>query len=373
MEPVGFDKKKISEVMQRRSIDFIVASSPENVFYTCGLPVRHMENNPILFVLSNQYPTIVVIRQNGEESVIAWGLFDPALTWVKDFRGIMTRGDAVNAVISLMEEAKLSKPTIGVESAMPFYQFEGLKKAFPKAIFKTIDDIFLEMRLIKSPEEIDRIRKATIIAEKAILAMFEQLREGVTDIELLKVAKSTVVKEGALGWDHITMSLGSSDPEAPGTGVKMKKNELARFDVGAIYKGYCSDVSRHVALGKIPSGAKKIIAQIVDVQQKCADAIVPGVSATEVSRIGQQAYERTGQELPFFITCHGLGLQTEEFYFFSPMTGPSEIVFQPGMVFDLEIWAPFDPYRLIGMEDTYLVNQSGCQRISTLDRTLLVK
>ena len=73
------------------------------------------------------------------------------------------------------------------------------------------------------------------------------------------------------------MSLGASDPEAPGTGVKMKKNEMTRFDIGAIYKGYTSDVSRHTALGKIPSDVEKLISEIVDVQHQCIEAIKPGV------------------------------------------------------------------------------------------------
>jgi Xaa-Pro dipeptidase len=374
MQPIGFNKKRFSEKMKAKGFDFVIASSPENIFYTSGLPTRHSENNPILFSLSNLTPTIVVVRQDGEESVITWMIFDPELTWIKDFRGVMAKDDAVEALVNILQETGLQKPTIAVESIMPIYQYEALKKAFPNAKFETADDIFLECRLVKNPEEIDRIKKSTHIAEKTILAMFHELKEGISDIDMLKIAKNTIVNEGASGWDHITMSLGASDPEAPGTGVKMKKNEMTRFDIGAIYKGYTSDVSRHAVLGKIPSDVEKFIREIVDVQRQCIDAIKPGVPTMNILNIAQEAFEKKGEEVPIFPTCHSLGLRCEEIHLFDPLHSADKM-FEPGMVFDLEFWVPYEPYnnRLIGMEDTYLVTKNKCERISTLDQTLLVK
>lgn len=374
MQPIGFDKKKFSDMMEKKGIDFLIASSPENVFYTSGLPVRHAENNPILFSLSNLVPSLVVLRKDGEESVIAWAIFDPALTWIKDVRGIFNKGESIETLTTLVQEAGVQKPTIAVESAMPLYQYEALKNSFPQATFEKADDILLELRLIKTAEEIDRIKKSTHIAEKTILTMYDELREGITDFDLLKVAKTTMIKEGASGWDHVTMSLGASDPEAPGTGVKMKKNEMTRFDIGAIYKGYFSDVSRHAVLGKIPESVQKIIGEVVDVQKQCTGAIRPGVRTLEILNMATEAFEKMGEEIPLFPTCHSVGLRCEEVHLFDPLTS-SERIFEAGMVFDLEFWAPFEPYnnRLIGMEDTYLVKKSGCERISTLDQTLLIK
>jgi len=374
MQPIGFDKKKFSTVMEKKGIDFLIASSPENVFYTSGLPVRHAEHNPILFSLSNLVPSLVIIRKDGEESVIAWAIFDPALTWVKDVRGIFNKPESIENLTTLIQEAGLQQPTIAVESAMPLYQYEALKASFPQATFEKADDILLELRLIKTSEEIDRIKKSTHIAEKTILAMFDELKVGISDLDLLTVAKTTMIREGASGWDHVTMSLGASDPEAPGTGIKMKNNEMTRFDIGAIYKGYFSDVSRHAVLGQIPTSVQKIIGEIVDVQKTCINAIKPGVRTMDILNLATETFQKTGEEIPLFPTCHSVGLRCEEVHLFDPLAS-SERTFEAGMVFDLEFWAPFEPYnnRLIGMEDTYLVKKSGCDRLSTLDQTLLVK
>lgn len=96
MEPVGFDKRRANEVMEKKGLDVMILTSPENVFYTSGLPVRHVEYNPILYVLSNQYPSLTVIQRDAEDFVITWAMFDANLTWIKDFSGVLSKEQATS-------------------------------------------------------------------------------------------------------------------------------------------------------------------------------------------------------------------------------------------------------------------------------------
>jgi len=356
--------------MEERNIDVVVVTTPRNVFYTSGLPVGHAENNPILFALSNQYPTIVIIYRNGEESLITWSMYDASLSWIEEKQGISSQGEASSAVVSFIEKAGAEEGIIGVESLTPYYVYEKLKHSFSDATFKVADDVFLEMSLIKSEEEIRRIRESTRIAEKAIKAMIDAVAEGVSDIDFIKIAKSTVIEEGAAGFDHVTLSIGLSDPEAPGTGIKMKKGDLSRFDIGAIYKGYCSDVNRHAILGNIPSDIQEAFEATLYMQQAYVDAIKSGVSVAEVHKVAQEAYESTDWEATVFATLHSIGLQTEEFHFFDPLRGPASRNFEANMVLDVEVWTPHPECGLLGNEDTYLVTEKGCEGISTLDRKI---
>jgi len=361
--------------MKRKEIDILIASSPANVFYTSGLPVRHAENNPILFALSNRFPSFVVIRQDGEAGLVVWLGFDRTLTWVRNARGISSREDAVKNVISMIKDAGLAKAKIGVESTIPLYLYQELAKEFPKAEFATADDIFSELRIVKSPEEIERIKESTRIAEKSIVACIETLKEGTTDVELLKKAKTTIIQEGGFGTDHTTISIGGSDPEAPGTGVKMKRGDIARLDVGAIYKGYCSDVSRHAVLKEMPPNAEKLHALTMDVQQVCVDAIKAGVTTSELNRTVYEACNRLGRKVMIIPIAHSIGIETEELHFIQypgSILKPPETVFKPNMVLDVEVWTPFPPFRGLGIEDTYVVTESGCERISTLDRKIYI-
>ena len=374
MELVGFDKKRANEVMEKKGLDVMILTSSENVFYTSGLPVRHVEYNPILYVLSNQYPSLAVIQRDAEDFVITWAMFDPNLTWIKDFSGVLSKEQAISTLTSKVGQNKKSGLKIGIESNMPFYLVEALRGAYPREDFVLADDIMMELRSVKSTEEIRRIREATRISEKTISTLIEHLEEGISDLELIRLAKITTLNEGGIGTNHLTLSIGDSDPEAPGTGRRIRKGEITRFDTGAVYQGYVSDVSRHGCLGRVPVKAKRIVEYIVDLQQACVDAIKPGVTAGEIEDKINKKLEPA--KILVFPMGHGVGLNTEESHFIpASLWGTRDMVFKSGMVFDLEFWSPYEPYnnRLIGMEDTYLVRDNGCERITKLDRVIFSK
>jgi len=182
-----------------------------------------------------------------------------------------------------------------------------------------------------------------------------------------------VIPEGAFGWDHTTISVGSSDPEAPGKGIKMKGNDVVRLDMGAIYKGYCSDVSRHVVLDEVPQKVREAFDVATEVQQACVDAIQPGTSFAESNKIALEACRKLSRRMPVFPIGHSVGIQTEEFHFIHPLQKASDRTYRENMVLDIEVWVPFPPFRAIGNEDTYIVTRSGCKRISKLEQDIFVK
>lgn len=366
-KPIGFDKERASRLLEERGVDVLIASSPENVFYTCGLAVRAVENNPILYALSNQYPTIVAVYRDGSESMVTWALYNATLSWVEEVQGILNPEQAMDAIASFIKKRGYEKGVIGIEALMPYYQYDKLRKIFPDAKFRVSDDLFLDMRLSKSEEEISRIRESTRIAEKTIQVLIENIAEGISDFDFLKIAKTTVIEEGAAGVDHVTLAIGNSDPEAPGTGVKMKRGDITRFDIGAIYKGYNSDVSRHAMLGEVPSDIQEPFDAIVEVQKACVKAIKPGADPKEVNKLALETWQAQGRKDPVFITIHSVGLQTEEFHWLDVLKGASDRKFVKNAVLDIEAWNLHSKVGLIGNEDTYLVTDSGCKRISKLD------
>ncbi|MHA1263702.1 MAG: M24 family metallopeptidase [Candidatus Helarchaeota archaeon] len=370
MKPIGFVKARAKKILEERNIDVLIASSPENNFYASGLPTLHVAKNPILFVLQNQYPTLTLIRQDGEECLITWMLYQSAnlLSWVDDIRGIGAPQMALKYAIDIIAEWHMETKSIGLETSMPRYQAEYLREKLPDATFVSADEAFIEMRLIKTSEEVERIRKSTEIAEKAIKALIGITREGVLDEELLLEARKTIISEGAEGWDHLTIGLGMSDPEAPGyVGAKMGKNDLARYDIGAIWKGYVSDVSRHCALSS--SIGEKEHELMVQIQEFCVNQIQPGSTASEVIKATKKYAKTLDKKLTYFITGHSIGLQTEEFHFFSPMMRKGKGIFEENMVLDVEVWTIYKE-SLLGIEDTYQVTHNGCKQLSSLPKRI---
>jgi len=374
MEPIGFNKERTRNVLEKHDIDVLIASTSVNVFYLTGLPTLHVAPNPILYVLYNQYPSLSLVRRDGEESLITWITYRSAnkFSWVNDIQGIGSPKGAMVSLSDKIEKWDLSNSNIGYESLMPSYQSEYLRNKFPNATFVNGDQAFLDMRLIKSEEEVKRIKKSTQISEKAILNMIEASYEGITDIELLQIARKTIVDEGAEGWDHLTMSLGSSDPEAPGVGTTLKAGDLNRFDIGTIWKGYVSDVSRELVIGQIPDGAEEILNNLIKIQEFCEQHIIPGLNIKELYDDANKFNKSLIKRGRAFITGHSIGLECEETHLFSPLK-KLDRPFEENMVFDIEIWQNFKNQGMMGIEDCYRITTNGCERLSSLDKKIFVK
>jgi Xaa-Pro aminopeptidase len=376
MEPIGYRKERAKEVLEAHNIDLLIASTPVNVFYTTGLPVTHVAPNPILYVLKNQYPFLSMVRRDGEESAIIWSLYDSVeeFSWL-DPSEVLRAGaveGAIKTLINKIKEWELADKTIALESLMPRYQSEALKHEFLDANFVEGDRAFLDMRLVKTEEEIRRIKKSTEVAEKAIQACIDATELNVKDTDLLKVARKTIVEEGAWGWDHLTMNIGPSDPEAPGLGIPVTPNDIVRFDFGAVWEGYVSDVSRGVVVGEEPKKAAQAMEYMIQLQEYCVDNIKPGVDPKQLSDDAHKFLKSLTKRGFYLITGHHIGLECEEAHMFSPM-GAMDIPFQKNMVLDIEVWLNVRGQGLVGIEDCYRVTDAGCERLSSLDKKTVVK
>jgi len=376
VDPIGYNKKKASKVLDKNEIDLLIASTPVNVFYTTGLPVTHVAPNPILYVLSNQYPNLSMIKRDGEESALIWSLYDSVeeFSWIppNEVYRIGSIDAAVKMLLKKVEDWELGNKTIGLEPYMPRYQSEALQKNFPNAKFVDGDKAFIEMRLVKTEEEIHKIKKSTEVAEKAIKACIDNVKLDMLDTELLQIARRTIIDEGAWGWDHLTMNIGSSDPEAPGLGTPVTPNDIIRFDFGAVWEGYISDVSRGVVIGEVPRKAQEAMNNMIQVQEYCADNIKPGVNASEFREKARNYLKSLTNRGFYLITAHSIGLECEETHLFGP-TGALGIPFEENMVLDLEVWLNVRGQGLVGIEDCYRVTSSGCERLSKLEKDIVIK
>jgi Xaa-Pro aminopeptidase len=360
-------------MMHKLGVDILLASSPENVFYTSGMPVRHAEDNPILFSSSRDYPSIVVISKNGEESLVVWQQFTRVdkVSWIKNVAGILSRDEALRKLGQFIQEAGLAKHgTVGIESLMPHYQYYWLRRTFPDAEVRMSDDIFEEMRLEKSEEEIRRIRGSAKIAEKTIMTLFDALNEGISAAELVRAAKMKIVDEGAAGFDHINVGLGGSDPRYAGKEVKMKKTDLARFNIGVIFEGYSSSVRRNAVIGTPPKDEEKTHKMMADVQQACADTIRPGVEPMQAIEAAEEEYKRIGGEGFFFLTIRSLGILMNDYTFYRTTAGPSSKPFSKNNVITIECWTSYPSQGNVGLEDMYLITDTSCESITTLEKKI---
>jgi len=370
VEPIGYNKKRAAKIMDAHDLDLLIAASPVNVFYLSGLPLLHSAPNPILLALNNQYPNLAMIRREGEGTLIHWGVFKSAgrFSWMTDTVGIESREECRLAVGAKVRQWGLAGKRVGVESTAPAYLLDALSAA-GCGVTVPADAALLDMRLIKTDREAEYLEQAALITEAALKKTIAAVKEGVTDLELLRIGRDAMLEAGADDWDHLTLTIGDSDPEAPGTGRAVKKGEIVRLDFGAVVKGYVADVNQHVCVGEAPARAKELIAGLLEYQKKFESGIKPGVNMKRLGEDILKWYTETYPHGEAFTIGHSIGLECEDQHIFGAL-GALDRAFEPNMVFEIEAWQEFEG-ALIGVEDAYVVTQDGCRRLTTMEKTIL--
>jgi Xaa-Pro aminopeptidase len=371
VEPIGYNSKKAAEVMASYDLDLLIAASPVNVYYLSGMPVLHSSANPILLALNNQYPNLALIRREGEGTVIHWNVFKSVerFSWFHDLAGIESQADVGRAIHAKIRSWGLAGKRVGIESTAPKFLIDALAGGDAPMTVVSADQAFLDLRLVKTPLEIEYLQKAADITEAALKDTIAAVKEGVTDLELLKIGRDSLLKHGAEDWDHLTMTIGDSDPEAPGTGRAVKRGEIVRLDFGGSYKGYVADINQEVVVGEAPAEADRLIQRLLDFQRYFEERIKPGVNMKALSDEALDWYKRTVPNGIAFSIGHSIGLQCEDQHIFGVL-GQLDRPFEENMVFEIEAWEPFNG-ALIGVEDCYVVTGDGNRKMTTMPKTII--
>ncbi|MFQ6075843.1 MAG: M24 family metallopeptidase [Candidatus Bathyarchaeia archaeon] len=376
-KPIGFDKKRTDTFMEEEGVDAIIAMAPQNVFYTTGLPSLYNDVIPLWGIVNRSFPQFSIIPRDGDQVLVALsGASRDARihSWVKDFRGYEARDEAFEIVKTTLEEKAIAKGTIAVEEMIPGFAYDSLRKSLPDATFKMVaDEILTKVKMIKSDEEIRRLKKAGEIGQKAIKAAIDNMREGVEITELVQIIKSTMIREGATGWYHTNCWCEKKPEEDKAWFSKLSKGDLVNLDIGAVYHGYTSDLRRMALIGiEPPESVKKIYDVICEAADVVMESIKPGIKLGEIFRIAHDILHKAGYPGRFgWSIGHSIGVEVEE----EPKILESSIeTFKPNMAFAVEMWYQVEPYPVfgVGLEETGIITEKGFEKYTTLDREIYI-
>jgi Xaa-Pro aminopeptidase len=225
--------------------------------------------------------------------------------------------------------------------------------------------------MVKTPEEINRLRNAVQITEKAILNAISTLKEGDTEIEVAREFEKALLDQGArtnLTCLHFGRNIAFVETSPWVT--PLKQGDLVWFDVGCLYKGYQSDISRVFAFGDPGKRAKDIYKALLEGWKIGVEVIRHGVKAKDVfNKSVLRVREKGIPEFERTHVGHGIGLETYDL----PSLGPDNITsLESGMVINLEI-----PYYEIGfggfnIEDTVVVTDGEPEFLTSLSPELMI-
>lgn len=229
-----------------------------------------------------------------------------------------------------------------------------------KANFVHKPNISKDLRIIKDSSEIKHLQDAATIADRAYEEILKFIKPGLTEKEISDKLKKLLIELGgeALSFEPIVASgPNSSMPHYSGNARIIEDQDLIILDFGCVYKGYCSDMSRTVFVGKPTQKQRKIYEIVLKANSDAEAAAKEGATAEEIDKIARDVIKNAGYG-QYFInrTGHGIGVEVHEHPFIKE--GNSDVL-KSGMAFSIEpgIYIP----KEFGMrvEDIVIINKDN--------------
>ncbi len=151
---------------------------------------------------------------------------------------------------------------------------------------------------------------------------------------------------------------------------KIKKGDFVLFDLGVVYQGYCSDITRTVAFGEPTDAQREIYETVRKAEQAAVDSVRPGVKAMEIDKAARNVIEQAGYGSYFTHRVgHGLGISVHEY---PSVTGTNELVLEEGMVFTIEPGIYHPGITGVRIEDDVVVTADGVEVLTKFPKELLI-
>ena len=228
------------------------------------------------------------------------------------------------------------------------------------------------LRCIKDESELTVMREAAILAGRVWESMMPKVKPGVSEMELAAEIDYRLRLEGASGPSFETIVASGERaalPHARPSPRLIGKNELVVFDLGAILRGYCSDITRTVYVGRAPEKVRSWYQAVLEAHESAHQSLKPGIEAEAVDARARGVLKRHGLGAYFtHSTGHGLGIEVHE----PPRIGRGDKTrLAAGNVVTIEPGVYVENVGGIRIEDDFHVHQGGAELISSAKRDFL--
>lgn len=332
---------------------------------------QEFDSNQLDAVIAEDYQTrlwyskiitsdgFIVIEKNSATLFVDSRYIEYAQNNAKNVDVVLLKKDALK---KFLEQKNYQK--IGFFSNyLNFNNLEKLKGFLPNAEFVPING--QNARIIKTNDEISKIQKAIDISLQAFEKAKLYLIEGITEKEVAAKLNYLMKRMGANkeSFDEIVaFGANSAEPHHHPTDKKLESGHIVKMDFGALYQGYCADITRTFFFEpenpKNDPKLKEILQIVEEAAQKGRDAVKPGIKASEIDDICRSYIKSKGYG-DFFLhsTGHGLGIDIHELPNVS-FNKENDFILEPGMVLTVEPGIYIEGVGGARIEDDVLVTET---------------
>ena len=348
-----------------QNIDVAFITTPDNVFYFSGFMSNPHERLLGVAVFKDAEPFLICPKMEVPDAQAAGWAFetvgheDTENAWDVFAKTVASRGLDIN--------------TIAIEKAhLTVERLEALQQRFDGANYFRLDDQINAMRLVKDEGELEKLRQAAALADYAIQVGVDAIAEGKTEMDILNEIESAIKAKGyAMSFDTMVLAgEKSASPHGVPGDRKIKRGDMILFDLGVIYEGYCSDITRTVAFGEVSDAQKDIYNTVRKANEDAIAAVKPGVRAMDLDKIARDVITEAGYGEYFTHRLgHGLGISVHEF---PSINGANEFALQTGAVFTIEPGVYKSDVTGVRIEDDIVVTEDGYEVLTKFTKELII-
>ncbi|APH04440.1 M24 family metallopeptidase [Bacillus weihaiensis] len=315
---------------------------------------------------------VAVISEDQAVFITDFRYTEQAAKEVDGFEIVQHTGSIVDEVVKATEKMGIRK--LGFEQDQITYQsYSTYNQNLGHLEFVPVSGAVEKLRLIKSSAEIKILKEATEIADAAFKHILTYIKPGIKEIDVSNELEFFMRKNGAVSssFDIIVASgYRSALPHGVASEKEIEKGDFVTLDFGAYYKGYCSDITRTIAVGEPSDELKKIYSTVLEAQLRGMNGIKPGMTGKEADALTRDYITEQGYGEYFgHSTGHGLGMEVHE--------GPalslkSDTILQPGMVVTVEPGVYVAGLGGVRIEDDTVITETGNESLSHSPKDLII-
>lgn len=346
---------KLREILEEKKLDAILITNPINRRYITGFTGT---------------AGVAIVSQHATRFITDFRYIEQATEQAEHFTIVEHKGSIESEIQKQLSELNIKQ--LGFEkNDVTYAGFERYQKHLEVSLVP-VDGLIEQIRLIKSAEELQVIKKAGEIADAAYEHIQGYIKPGVKEIEIANELEFFMRKQGATSssFDMIVASgYRSALPHGVASDKEIQAGELVTMDYGALYHGYCSDITRTVAVGEISEQLRTIYDTVLEAQLRGVQGIKPGITGKEADALTRDYITEKGFGEYFgHSTGHGLGLEVHEEPRLSHL---SESVLEPGMVVTVEPGIYIPNVGGCRIEDDIVITETGNERLTNASKKFI--
>ncbi|MBS3782559.1 MAG: aminopeptidase P family protein [Candidatus Thermoplasmatota archaeon] len=362
----GFDHpsriKTLREKMEEHKIDLTVLYERENVRYFTGWR-QNTTSFSILFI--TQDDLIYFVPKLDKKAV-------DKECWIPTSKTYVIPEDPAKKFKDLIDNESETIQKIGIESETIFNsRLKNIEKNFDCEL-SDVQPIMNSMRIRKTKEEQNNIREGASALSGVMTDIIDMAQEDMMEKKLTAEAKKLFDTVGGETYSFEPFAMSGENswlPHRTSTEKRIQKGELILIDMGLIWEGYATDITRTFVLGEPSEQQRDLFEAAYEAQKEAKKMVKPGVKAETVHEKANEIFEEYGYSEYFpHLTGHGLGLETHE----DPILDKGQdIELKPGMVVTVEPGIYKEGVGGARVEDMLLVIEDGHEELTTANRMLV--